>query len=358
MEERKKGDEVWRKTLLRYLTLIVFLACATELLMFFYLKRVCTADISTRRYLLKYVLLPTAVNFLVIAVGYKLVYSNQVKEAYKDEIPLYCIAIIAFVLSVVHIRFAITTGVFMVPILLSVVYGREKTTRRVTKGCLLLALLNLILPMYDPQVYMPDSMMNKILSVFLIIGSYLLGKGMLLYVQQQKEELEQSTIERKRLKENLKKDAMTGLFNHVEFYRKLEEKLKQENTDIHVVVIDIDDFKKVNDTYGHEKGNDVLVELSEILTDMCGKNSHISRYGGEEFSVIFDGINSEEVYNIMEAVRRKLESTMLAGLPRSVSVSIGIASYCAGCTPQMLFEKADEAMYLAKHGGKNRIQTL
>lgn len=358
MDERQKGYAEWRERLLQNLLKVVFLIGAIELLMLFYLKAQKQEVLQTVPYLIKYVLTPTLLNMLVLLAGWGLIRSSKVKELWKDEILLYCIAAVCFILSYIHVRFSITAGLYMVPILISVVYGSIRTTKRVTMVCLALAVISLIIPGYDPKICAEDYFMNKVLAVFLIIGGYLLGKVMLLYVKDRNEELRKSTAERLQLQENLKRDAMTGLFNHTEFYRYLEECLQREQPALHIAVIDIDDFKKVNDTYGHERGNDVLIELSGLLEEGCGRDSHISRYGGEEFAVVFHDKTLEEVCNRMESIRKRLESVMLAGMPVTVSISVGIAAYEKGMTAQMLFEKADEAMYLAKRSGKNRIQTL
>lgn len=358
MDERQKGYAHCRTLMLRHLMLVVFFSCGAELLMFFYLKLRTESDISAVRYYTKYVIGPTAANLLIIGLGNRMIQSKRIKEQWKDEIPLYCITAVAFILANVHVWFSIMAGIFVVPILVSVIYGSKQVTQKVTLVCLSLAFISFIIPMYDAKVYPADNRMNRILSILFIIGTYLLSSAMLYYVNQRDEERRQSTAECRQLKENLKRDAMTGLFNHVEFYRYLDEIIQQDNKDIHVAVIDIDNFKKVNDTYGHEKGNDVLMELSELLTRMCGADCHISRYGGEEFAVIFVNMTAAAVYDRMEAIRKKLEDVKLSDMPVTISISVGIAAYRSGLSPQELFEKADEAMYLAKHSGKNQIQTL
>lgn len=357
MDKRQNDYGPWGVILLQNLTIVIFIVCFAEINMYFFFKKEGMLEISTSVYFIKYVVVPTGINLLTAAAGFWLIQSRRISEFWKNDIPLYCMIVFSFVISVVHTRFAISASIFGIPVLVSVVYGEERTTKRITCVSLLFVLLSLIAPPYDSKASQLESGINKMLGMGLVVGTYFISKAMLYYMDQKNEELEKSTAERRVLKENLKRDAMTGLFNHVEFYRYLEETMKQSLTEIYVAVMDIDDFKKVNDTYGHEIGNDVLIELSRLLQKECGKKSHISRYGGEEFAVIFTGLNQKDVVNILEKIRNKLTDSSLSEHHVRISISVGVAGYEPGMNAQELFERADEAMYLAKRRGKNQVRT-
>lgn len=357
MDKRQNDYGPWGVILLQNLTIVIFIVCFAEIIMYFFFRKEGMLETSAGVYFIKYVVAPTGINLLTVATGYRLIQSGRISESWKNDIPLYCMIVFSFVIAVVHTRFAISASIFGIPVLVSVVYGEERTTKRITCVSLLFALLSLIVPPYDSKASQLESGINKMLGMGLVIGAYFISKAMLYYMNQKNEELKKSTAERRVLKENLKRDAMTGLFNHVEFYRYLEETIKQGLPEIYVAVMDIDDFKKVNDTYGHEKGNDVLIELSRLLQKECGKRSHISRYGGEEFAVIFTGSGQKDVVNILEKIRNKLTDSTLSEHHVRISISVGVAGYEPGMNAQELFERADEAMYLAKRRGKNQVRT-
>lgn len=357
MDKRQNDYGPWGVILLQNLTIVIFIVCFAEIIMYFFFRKEGMLETSAGVYFIKYVVAPTGINLLTVATGYRLIQSGRISESWKNDIPLYCMIVFSFVIAVVHTRFAISASIFGIPVLVSVVYGEERTTKRITCVSLLFALLSLIVPPYDSKASQLESGINKMLGMGLVIGAYFISKAMLYYMNQKNEELKKSTAERRVLKENLKRDAMTGLFNHVEFYRYLEETIKQGLPEIYVAVMDIDDFKKVNDTYGHEKGNDVLIELSQLLQKECGKRSHISRYGGEEFAVIFTGSGQKDVVNILEKIRNKLTDSTLSEHHVRISISVGVAGYEPGMNAQELFERADEAMYLAKRRGKNQVRT-
>lgn len=190
----------------------------------------------------------------------------------------------------------------------------------------------------------------KKISLTLVLCSFfmLLGK--------QQSKIKKLTLHQKLLKEKLKKDPMTGLYNHGEFYRFLDKRLqiaKENKQEIWLALIDVDHFKKINDTFGHEMGNETLIYLSKILEKNCVCKGYLYRYGGEEFTVLFPGMNEKKVFQIMEDVRREVAETHFFGAG-NITISTGIARWKKGVSSRKLFEQADQAMYLAKNNGRNQ----
>jgi diguanylate cyclase (GGDEF)-like protein len=153
------------------------------------------------------------------------------------------------------------------------------------------------------------------------------------------------------------RDGLTGLFNHTYFYQQIDQEVKRftrYGTPVSLVLIDIDDFKEVNDTYGHREGDRVLAAMGRTLMYLARDSDICCRYGGEEFAVILPLIDIHEVAAIANRMRTKLAEQMSNG--RTVTVSIGAAS-CGENTEtyQTLVEKADAALYEVKRSGKNRV---
>ncbi len=184
------------------------------------------------------------------------------------------------------------------------------------------------------------------------------------------EELEESKRQIKELKRELKRvqmealtDRLTGALNRgsLEMMISLNIKKKKRNgIPFCVAIFDIDDFKKINDTYGHLFGDEVLRKVAEIVKGGLSSGDLLYRYGGDEFCVLFPGKNLEEVVLLMErAVSnvRKIPFIGLMGKPLRVSLSVGIAEARKDDTPKDLLQRADEALYLAKDSGKNTIKT-
>ena len=124
-----------------------------------------------------------------------------------------------------------------------------------------------------------------------------------------------------------------------------------------IIMFDLDDFKGVNDRFGHQTGDQVLRDVSKIVMDSIRKIDVCGRYGGEEFIVILPGTDTTVASGIAERIRQNIENKKILGSKRELTVSMGIATYPNhGKWKQELVEKADQALYVAKANGKNRCQ--
>ena len=121
------------------------------------------------------------------------------------------------------------------------------------------------------------------------------------------------------------------------------------------MMIDIDNFKEINDTFGHQTGDDVLASLGRIIREEAREADICCRYGGEEFAVIMPLTDANSAGALAERLRVRVAQSSFDG--RSVTVSIGVASCGEKIrTPQELVKKADSALYDAKRSGKNRVE--
>lgn len=125
------------------------------------------------------------------------------------------------------------------------------------------------------------------------------------------------------------------------------------------IMADIDDFKRVNDLYGHLAGDQVLVTFAEILKKDLRMDDIAARYGGEEFSIILSNLGIKEAIAVANRLRERLENTPVIWGDEIINVtaSFGVAQVRKGDTPQSLIERADKALYLAKSDGKNCVRS-
>ena len=156
----------------------------------------------------------------------------------------------------------------------------------------------------------------------------------------------------------LLRDAMTGLYNHASFYGFLDTITKANSEDISTItlaIIDIDNFKKVNDTYGHSKGDEVILFLAEVLKRRFTDVGYVCRYGGEEFAVIFINKNGRQAKELMEGALEEFRRHEFSWKEDPVTFSCGICEYMSGrMTDKELFGIADKVLYRAKNSGKNQ----
>jgi diguanylate cyclase (GGDEF)-like protein len=129
-----------------------------------------------------------------------------------------------------------------------------------------------------------------------------------------------------------------------------------------IALLDLDNFKQVNDSYGHQVGDQVLAEIARILSESIRSSDFLARYGGEEFILLSRGIQiqeSEKRYSeILDRIARtpiRCRSSADELLKVSLTASCGVAGYALGESPKELIQRADEALYEAKRQGKNRV---
>jgi len=156
------------------------------------------------------------------------------------------------------------------------------------------------------------------------------------------------------------RDGLTGLLN----YRALEEMLKSEQdravrygTSFSIMMVDIDYFKRINDTYGHQIGDVVLKSLAERITGCVRKSDLVFRYGGEEFAILLPHTGIAKARKLADRVRFMVERTdFIAGL--RITVSIGISEFQDGQGAFEPVKQADRGLYLAKERGRNRVEVM
>jgi diguanylate cyclase (GGDEF)-like protein len=121
-------------------------------------------------------------------------------------------------------------------------------------------------------------------------------------------------------------------------------------------MLDIDHFKKVNDTYGHPMGDRVIKSLALFLKQRLRKTDHIGRYGGEEFAVVLPDTNAEAAFKVLDDIRRRFAEIRYPAQPHDLSCtfSCGIAELGPDMEIKLLSSQADQALYVAKNGGRNR----
>lgn len=159
------------------------------------------------------------------------------------------------------------------------------------------------------------------------------------------------------LVEQTRTDAMTGLCNNRYVYERLDDEIERSNrygTDLSVIMLDIDHFKNVNDTYGHQFGDEIIIQIARIIGGNIRKIDVAGRVGGEEFIVILPQTGREECFIVAEKIRTSVEQ---ATNPRGARITIsgGTARYDSGSTVQLI-KMADDNLYRAKRNGRNRVE--
>ncbi len=181
---------------------------------------------------------------------------------------------------------------------------------------------------------------------------------------------EQAEIDNQRLTRLANTDDLTGLFNHRHFYQRLEDDFKRADrysSDLSLILLDLDLFKQVNDTLGHQQGDAVLRELATVLHRTIRETDLLARYGGEEFAVLLPETSLAGAFQQAERLRRQIKAhyfEALQGKPLTISCGVACLPFSTGTFPaprhrqDALIAGADQALYTAKRGGRDRSITF
>ena len=154
-------------------------------------------------------------------------------------------------------------------------------------------------------------------------------------------------------------DGLTGIFNRRFFELRISEEIeraKRFGAGMAVIMVDIDQFKRLNDEFGHLLGDEVLRQISSIFSQHLRKIDVVCRYGGEEFAILLSQTNAEHALRVAEKLRRVIEEWQFPGVPRSVTISAGAATFPDhGTTRDDLVKAADAGLYVAKQAGRNQV---
>ncbi|MGM0482229.1 MAG: diguanylate cyclase [Pseudomonadota bacterium] len=173
-------------------------------------------------------------------------------------------------------------------------------------------------------------------------------------------DITQQKLLEQELKRRSSTDAMTGIYNRGHFIDAVEKEIsrsERNGTTLALLMVDIDFFKKVNDTYGHPEGDKVIKKLAELMMLNLRDSDYCGRIGGEEFAVLLPETDVESAQQIAERLRQTVSKTRfnLESLTFSVTITIGVATLLGGDSWASLFKRADQALYKGKEQGRDQV---
>lgn len=169
-------------------------------------------------------------------------------------------------------------------------------------------------------------------------------------------DISQSLLRELFLKNKAYHDPLTGALNRQYFYDYYDEN-RQNITSLGIIMVDLDYFKKINDTYGHGIGDDVLKQVAESIQNSIRNDDTLIRWGGEEFILLINTAKKSQLISISEHIRRSVSEIVFESIP-SITASLGATLLLEGESFKTVIERADQALYSAKANGRNRIEVV
>ncbi|MBP1756130.1 MAG: diguanylate cyclase with sensor [Firmicutes bacterium] len=163
----------------------------------------------------------------------------------------------------------------------------------------------------------------------------------------------------KKIRDSAFHDGLTDIFNKRYFFETLNMVANLTEQNYCIAIVDFDNFKRINDTYGHPMGDEVLKSISKVMQKATRANDIVARYGGDEIIMFIQNFTDrEKVYHRIESLRKEIEQTVITYDKDAISITVSIGVYIKQdeyMTLNDVIKKADEIMYLSKHSGKNRV---
>ncbi len=336
----------WNENIFSLFWKIWLVTLAIELLLFLFYQP--TEECSRLYYFYLFILTPSGLELIVLSV-FQLVFQRLVASCNRIVVSIYTIFLISAFAGItvcVHTSVELLPSMLLLPMILTPLYQSRWLT-------LFQAFLLVLLYIADQFYFIPNSpympASNEWIDICVFIGSMLAMYLVLLRVNK--------VLVRNQ--ERSRRDSLTHLYNHEFFYEQLDEHRKsfaQNGSAFSVIIADIDDFKQVNDTYGHAFGDEVIQKVGEIFSANAPKKAICARYGGEEFAMVIPNGNPDKT---AEQIRKAFAETAFSTMDgtRHFTLSLGTAV----CTrpydsATAFFEEADQALYLAKRSGKNCVK--
>ncbi len=280
--------------------------------------------------------------------------SPNISLGRKKYATVFYLEFMATVLAICHGHsILVLFSCYQIPILWSATYG-VKNIVLVAHLCGQVSMLA-----FSFYFWMTDNtngVLNVIVAMVTLMLSHFLAAILMKFIREKDDIIRSHIEDNENLGERLLREPMTGLYNHAAFHSLLGQKIRERGREpLSLAIIDIDNFKRVNDTFGHKNGDMVILALAEVLKKNCGEKYFPCRYGGEEFAVILPGLKEKEAVKKMEEVLSEFRSLHYDwNTGPAITFSCGVFQHSeVNMSAAELFRITDQMLYKAKQSGKN-----
>ena len=352
----------WNRVLLNVLWVVLVVDLSSQLFVFGSMWGY-RPQVTAGEYIIKYVLTPDLIIlFLLLSLEGIYKWKPQFSEAsITVGSHIYAILIIMFISPGIDVK----PLIMLLPLLVSMIYLNNTYMIASTVICFVYSIfLFITTSTYDYTLRVENIIIVLIFACTSITGFGVIRRGRdLLHSLENSMKSEQDLRIQNIIMDRLSKiDPLTDLYNHKTFHEYLGWLIDHQQNNpfpMQLAVLDLDNFKKVNDMYGHWVGDIVLKQVAAIILKNIGADDFAARYGGEEFVIILTAKTLNTSYDIMENIRAELAETPITEMEgKSVTISIGMHDFVGADSKSYVFQKADDALYEAKKTGKNKIVVI
>ncbi len=349
----------WRMELFKICVVLAAIGSVAEVAIYWYDSTHRTLFLPLALYRARFIYIPSSLNIIVIVVTYLCLKSEKMTNTQKNVSACLLIYFLCANTQVIHYVYGPLLMLPCIAIFVTVLFS----DRRLTVSILLLSYVSLSMAGYQASIELRkgDVQLSTdiLLAVVVMFTVFVAANLIIKYIREQMDYILSASERQKQLIEECNIDPLMGIGNRRLLEKRLENVVTGEYPDKipFLMMTDIDDFKKVNDTYGHVNGDEVLINLAAVIrTRIKDQSIEAFRYGGEEIILLAFNLTEEEVYRILDGIRMAFIGEKYSfDSPDRISFSAGIAGFEPGIEAEKWIGLADEKMYRAKREGKNRI---
>lgn len=351
--EYKKIDERWLMLHYRTFVLLVLFGFLIECIIGASWFTTGHVEISLSTYIFKYVALPLLINLSFVLCGLLVIRSSRMQQINKTYFISILYVGVCFVFYTAHIIFNSLYLIFTIPMLLTIVYSNYTLTTFTAIISIISKTISDLFVVWDPDKVNPlDSkfgLTNLFISAFIVCIFYVVCVVVIRFEKEKNAASIQKEIEYHQTQQKLMIDELTEVYNRKALRQSFQDMEEEayDNTFV-FVMIDIDNFKTLNDDYGHDTGDECLKEFANILIKNCTEDAMPFRFGGDEFCILFKNMPLENVVIICESIGRELKNSIISGASMPMTASFGIACYDNQMNAPQLLKHTDSALYRAK----------
>lgn len=351
--EYRRIDNKWLKLHYKTSIGIVIFAIFVECFMGIFMCNTDELHTTVPIFFLKFLIIPSGINLILIVIEHFTMKTSRISQETKMYIISLLFVVICFVLFTAHVSFFALYFIFASPIALTTIYGNYKLTTITSLASMISVSISELFIKWDidkPNM-MEDaiSLGNFMISLIILVAFSALCMVIIRYEKEKNETSIQKDMERHQLHQRLHTDDLTGIYNRIAFRNAMKEVEEDISENSYIfVMIDIDNFKKINDSLGHHTGDQCLKEIGKILKE-CSGNALPFRYGGDEFCILFKNYCMNEVVDICKNIQKSLHEIKSDSIIKtSLTASFGISEYFAILGTDKLIINTDKALYEAK----------
>ena len=348
--EYQRINEKWLRVHAHLTLSIALFVGALEIALYFALRYMDIVSSSRNIYFIKYFLIPTSLNLGLSLFCHLVQRSRRIPLRGKAYAVSLSLAGIGLILYSVHSVFSSLVLAVAMPIVLTTVYSDRLLTTVTALSSIAGKVLSDLLLQWDLDVVKDfsdrEQLADLVLSVVVLFAIYTLC-DVLIRVEQEKNNVSiRRELERQHLREQAITDPLSGTWNRQGLEQAIAELDANPTGSYALAILDLDEFKSINDTYGHLRGDKYIQELGKVLND-CGEGIPF-RFGGDEFCILFCNHSQEDVLAACRSIQRAFVRSPSNRTYHRVTLSIGVAFRTPGINGDQLLQQADSALYRAK----------